>query len=243
MEKMDLTKECLIDDIVNLRIRIENDNRLLTKYLKECQKIERKLLKRDYRPDKLVNFKYEIIRLNKKINNTEEADKIKFSNTSIFLIMFYGIAILLYKRIESTGLDLKFDDFFTHDFANFVVFSLIGMLGALARMYSKGVNGEDDLRFRLLMSIIFPVVFVCLFVYNGDSITGFSKINIIMFAGGFSTEFVLGILDKIMEIAKKAINIDGKNNDDEMEERLTKIENLINNNATSESEADKSISA
>ncbi|MCK9861714.1 hypothetical protein [Paenibacillus sp. ATY16] len=197
-----ITKEELVKEIAALRKLIESHDTYLTKCVRSCKKIETSLSKKDFNHNKLIEIKYQIIRLNKRINNTANDKKTAHLYYAGFTVLLYGFLSIFSKSLLQWNLD-----FVSHDIITYTRFILISILGFLARQYSKGVGGDEDILSRLIMSIIFPTVFVSLFLYNEDKILEISTFSV-MFAGGFSTEIVIGFLNNLVDNAKKILNID-----------------------------------
>ncbi|MEK4881408.1 MULTISPECIES: hypothetical protein [Paenibacillus] len=195
---VDITKEKLLVEIRSLRNIIENDVESHLKYLKKCGKIEIKLSKNDYKIEKLIHIQYQIIRLKKEVMGFENNKDYKAASYIGSAILFYGVITVGYKY----GIQAS-KDYLTLEILSLCSFILIGILGAFARLFSKNLDNSEYTR--LFMAILFPVIFVSLFIYRDDTILGVSTINLIMFAAGYSTEFILGFLNKIMEIAHKVI--------------------------------------
>ncbi|MDH6374900.1 hypothetical protein M2444_006764 [Paenibacillus sp. PastF-3] len=229
-----LTKEKIIEDVVRLRILLEDESTYSKKHFKECEKIEIKLTKQKISVRKLIRIQYEIIQLKKKIKSFEQEKDNRAFYFSAYGILFYGLVTIFYRTGLHFQSDIGWLDFLSENILNLCSYVLIGIIGALSRVFSKALDKNEDVR--LLMAILFPVVFMSLFLYNGDEILGISKINVLMFAAGYSTEFIMGVLNKIMDSANKILNLpdnsEGNNTQINIEKSIGKTELIADEDKT-----------
>ncbi|QWU17413.1 hypothetical protein SAMN04487895_104200 [Paenibacillus sophorae] len=225
MEK--LSQMGLLEQITRLRNEIQDGDSSYRKLLRECEKIEIKLNKDKLNQKGLIKLNYRLIKLRIRHKNYSDTEFTNLVVGSTYIFMIYGLGLIVFRYIA-----LYSKDPLTNDFFSFLCFTMVGVAGALLNLFTKGIGGERDFSFRMLITILFPVVFMNLFKINGNQIVGILAVNIIMFTCGFSSEFILSFLNKIVEIAKKVINVEGasskKELDVEIENRLAKVELLIN---------------
>ncbi|WP_405175579.1 hypothetical protein MHI27_03435 [Paenibacillus sp. FSL H8-0261] len=229
-----LTKEKLIEDVLQLKILLEDESTYSKKYIKECEKIEIKLIKKKISVRKLIRIQYEIIKLKKQIKNFEQEKDNRAFYFSAYGILFYGVVTIFYRSGVHFNSDIGWLNFISEDIFNLFSYVLIGMIGAISRVFSRALDKNEEVR--LLMAILFPVVFMSLFLYKDDEIIGISKINILMFAAGYSTEFIMGVLNKIMDFANKVLNLpvntEGNNTQVKIQERTEKPELITQDGKT-----------
>lgn len=201
-----LSQTSLLEEVTRIRNDIRNGVDVPSKkILKECEAIELKLYKDELSQKTLVKLNYRMVRLSIRYKNASETDFTNLLVGSVYIFMFYGLALIVFRYLA-----LFSNDSLSRDFFSFLCFAMIGVAGAMLNLFTKGIGGKRDFGFRLLIAILFPVIFMNLFKIEGDKIVGIIAVNFIMFTCGFSSEFILSFLNKIVETAKKVINADGK---------------------------------
>lgn len=76
-----------------------------------------------------------------------------------------------------------------------------GILGAITYLYVKGVKETSDFTYRMTLSVIFLIVFINIFIIEGEKIFGIRISNLIVFVGGYSANFVFNLFNKFVEKA------------------------------------------
>jgi len=108
-------------------------------------------------------------------------------------------------KLDSPG----WETFFTKYFGMFL-FMLIGVIGAISKLLLDEYKTGKDKTDQILLGFLFPVVFVNLFSYNEGQIQGVIIVNLLIFVCGFSVEFILLFLNRLIDIAKKTFNLEEK---------------------------------
>jgi hypothetical protein len=220
--RLGLSKEELLAEVIEIRRQIEADLSIPIKYLEKALKIEDKLLQKELKMGALVKYKIRIAKLNRDVHNFPSRSETNILVSGFYVIVAFGVALILLKG-SSGHLDRTFESLL-----NFIIFVYAGVVGSFAYIFSKGMELTDNFIFRALMGVLFPVIFICLFNIKGDSVVGVSKLNILMFVGGYSSEFILLFLNKVVNIAKKIINSDVNS---ELTKRIEAVEEKVDRSA------------
>lgn len=193
-------QEILVEEITQLRNIIEKGERNYSgRFIRECRNIELALVSKEHCPKSLVNIKYKIIKLKKKIDSYNE-HKIN-KNSSILVYLIWGLEILLL-IFKSSPPKSNFD----YNIQNMFALIFLGILGATTYIYIKGTKETETFIYRMALSAIFPIIFLNIFTIKENSISGIMIINLIVFIGGYSSEFIFSVLNKLVE---KAMEVTG----------------------------------
>ena len=194
-----ISRNDLILQVEELRGVIEEKNVKVNSCIKKCYKIERKLLEEKISTNGLLKIQYEIIQLKRKVNDTDGKNGKKLIQMMLTLIMLFGLIVL--------GLEHNKSEILFPGFAEFILFITLGAIGAITYILVEIYNNTGDIEYRMMLAILFPVVFISVFNYNSDGITGFQGINFLFFVCGFSTNVFLLLLNKMVNTAKDAFGI------------------------------------
>ncbi|MEK3788734.1 hypothetical protein [Paenibacillus sp. FSL K6-1230] len=201
-----ISRDGLTLKVIEIRTNLESKEENINKYLRKCSKIESKLMQEDISPQELLKLQYKIIHLERRINDTDGSYGRRLIKTFILLVFLYGITVLGLKNVNS--------DLINSEFINLLLFMTIGAIGAITYILVGMYNKTGNEGYRMVLAILFPVVFICIFNYNTDGILGFQGINFIFFVCGFSTNVFLLFLNKVVDTAKDALGIDKTENQD-----------------------------
>ncbi|GAS82360.1 hypothetical protein [Paenibacillus amylolyticus] len=209
LEAKDEQRLLLLNEIIKIRERMIKEKKRDEKLLKKCEEIERYLNNSRLSKDEIVKYKYKIIVLEKEIDEYETSIKKRF----IWMIAIIGAFTTVLNHVISGGV-LKLDspgweEFFTKYFGMFL-FMLIGIIGAMTKLLLDEYKTGKDRTDQMLLGFLFPVVFVNLFSYNEGQIQGVIIVNLLIFVCGFSVEFILLFLNRLIDIAKKTFNLEEK---------------------------------
>ncbi|MDU0331168.1 hypothetical protein RW092_13320 [Paenibacillus sp. 3LSP] len=72
------------------------------------------------------------------------------------------------------------------------------------------LQATNSFELRALLALIFPIIFLNICKIENEQITGVYLVNLIIFIGGYNTEVIFGVLNKLVDMAKKAVNIPDK---------------------------------
>lgn len=201
------SQEMLIEELVRMRNDIQNGKKKYNeKLLKKTKKIEVQLLSKELSPPSIIKYRYKIIALKEKLNSQDQVEKDGVITKSIYIILAFQVMIIMFKHSATPG-STEAEVF------KFLSLAIIGCLGVLTHLYTRGFKNTDAFEFRFLLAIIFPVIFLNLFLIDEGKIVGFETMNLIIFIGGYSAEFFFGLLNKMVEIAEATLNIKSSNKD------------------------------
>ncbi|WP_318627286.1 hypothetical protein [Paenibacillus polymyxa] len=226
----------LLDQIKEVRHELENADIKVKKHLKKCFSIEKSLLQEGISNYDLLKIQYKIIKLKREFKDTGGEQKKKLINTWTVLIFVYGITICV---LSYLNLNKEVLGGFALTYA-FLLLISIGALGGMTHLliqqFNKSNNSRYGTSFRALLGIVFPVIFISIFNFDGGEIISVNFIYLVIFVGGFSTEFLLLFLNKLVESAKKTIGI-GKDKEkelilkiDKLQEELYRVNEKFNSN-------------
>ncbi|WP_339316850.1 hypothetical protein [Paenibacillus sp. FSL R10-2734] len=207
-----LTQQMLIEEIERIRGKyLTSNSELPSSLTKRCKKIEKRLILKEPSLSQLVDIKYEIIVLEKKLVNHPEKNEEKILQRGIWGIVILGVfSILIANLTEDLS---KLNQPFLFSVYQFLYFAFIALFGTFSYMFSKALalkNEYESFNIRFLLVFLFPIVFISLVKIEDDTIVGISKINAIIFAAGYSSEFIFAFFTKIVDTAKKVINAEEK---------------------------------
>ncbi|MEK5374184.1 hypothetical protein [Paenibacillus sp. FSL P2-0173] len=204
-----LSQDDLLSQIKEIRIELEKKEFNVEGFLVECRDIEEVLIENSLSTSILLSKQYEIVDLRRKIVKRINKGKKVFIYSWIGLIFLYGFMITLLNLLNHdtrllNNLPIKFILFIT-------VGAIGGMTYTLISEFNKNINTAFDTSYRNLLAIMFPVIFICVFKYNNDGLEGINGLNFLFFVCGFSTEFLLSFLNKLVIAAKSMFNFNGSN--------------------------------
>lgn len=202
---MNNTDQSLLrEEVYRIRERIVKEKKGKS-LLKKCEEIEQFFTHNELSQDQIVKYRYKLINLEWLVNEFESTRIYKARKAWVFLISLYaGLTIALSYMISLKSLPGMFTP------VSLITFMVIGVIGTM----TKYLLGEYKLRKtvadQFLLAFLFPVIFVNVFTYNDNEIQGVAFINLLMFVCGFSVEFLLLFLNRILDIAKKTFNLEGE---------------------------------
>lgn len=195
------SQEMLLEELVRMRNDIQNgEKRYNRKILKKMVKIEIQLLSKELSPSSIIKYRYNIIDLKEKLDSQDQIEKDGIISKSIYIILAFQVMIIMFKHSTVPG-SVEAEVF------TFLSLAIIGFLGVLTHLYTRGFKKTDSFEFRALLGIIFPVIFLNIFLLEEGKIVGFEVVNLVIFIGGYSAEFFFGLLNKMVEVAGTTVNI------------------------------------
>lgn len=198
------TQDMLIEEIIQIRTEIENGVKPYNlKAIRRCEKIERELNSKEFDARSLIKEKYKILKIKKIIDSAEKRQNNKIITLSIYLILGFELMLIFYK-FASPANNFLYNLFF------FMSLAVLGYLGALTHLYTKVFRATNSFELRALLALIFPIIFLNICKIENEQITGVYLVNLIIFIGGYNTEVIFGVLNKLVDMAKKAVNIPDK---------------------------------
>ncbi|MGG3508430.1 hypothetical protein ABES58_23590 [Paenibacillus lautus] len=210
---MYINQEMLIEEVVRLRTNIENGvSHFNRKALKRCEKIEQQLNLNELDPKSLIKIKYKLLKIKKFIDSGKTKEKNIVVIYSIYIIVCFELLLIFYKFAAPVN-SVFYNIFF------FLSLAILGYLGALTHLYTKGFKATDAFEFRALLALIFPIMFLNIFRIENEQIVGVHIVNLIIFIAGYNAEVLFGVLNKLVDMAKRAVNISDKDVGIELERR------------------------
>lgn len=210
---MYINQEMLIEEVIRLRTNIENGvSHFNRKALKRCEKIEQQLNLNELDPKSLIKIKYKLLKIKKFIDSGKTKEKNIVVIYSIYIIVCFELLLIFYKFAAPVN-SVFYNIFF------FLSLAILGYLGALTHLYTKGFKATDAFEFRALLALIFPIMFLNIFRIENEQIVGVHIVNLIIFIAGYNAEVLFGVLNKLVDMAKRAVNISDKDVGIESERR------------------------
>lgn len=218
----------LLQEIIKLRERIITEKKQNKKVLKKCEEIERYLNNSKLSKDEIVKYKYKIIALDREVDECDSSNKngiiraiaLAAAITSVLTHLISGSVL----KVGSPGWDV-----FLNKYLGMFLLMFIGVIGAMTKLIIDDYKTGKDRTDQILLAFLFPVVFVNLVSYNEGQIQGVNIVNLIIFVSGFSVEFILLFLNRLVDIAKKTLNLDEKEEQSKALESSHKKDSLENN--------------
>ncbi|MCV9947785.1 hypothetical protein [Paenibacillus sp. BT-177] len=227
----DLSQEDLLGQIKEIRLELEKKEKKVTCYLRRSYKIEKMLIQDGLNPENLLKLQYKIIKLKRAFNDTDGHKKRVLIYSLIGLIFLYGFVAAGLNHVPiqpNKSQAIKINEL-TGVLINLLLFITVGAIGgitySLVNEFYKHYKTVYDAAFRMLLAIMFPVVFICLFKFDQNGIASVYALNMLFFACGFSTEFLLLLFNKIVNTAKKAVGIDPEKD----QEAFVKLQSINQN--------------
>lgn len=207
-----LTQAILIEEVERLREKYLTSNpEYSPKLAKKCKKLEKRLLLKESSLAQMVDIKYELIALEKDLVSHPEKNEEKILKRGMWAIVVLGsLSIFMTKTAENLS---KLEQPFLYSSYQVFSFVFIAFFGTTAYFFSKALVSKGDyesINIRFLLAFLFPFIFISLVKFEDDAIVGISKIHSIIFAAGYSSEFIFALFTKIVDTAKKVINADEK---------------------------------
>ncbi|WP_145148434.1 hypothetical protein [Paenibacillus xylanexedens] len=209
MSEMKDENTLLLNEIIMVRERMIKEKKRDEKLLRKCEEIERYLNNNGLSKDEIVKYKYKIISLDKEVDQYDSNKK----KSLIWMIAITGAITSVLTHLISGGV-LKVDspgwDVFFTKYLGMFLLMFIGVIGAMTKLLIDEYKTGKDRTDQILLGFLFPVVFVNLFSYNEGQIQGVIIVNLLIFVCGFSVEFILLFLNRLIDIAKKTFNLEEK---------------------------------
>ncbi|OKP91347.1 hypothetical protein [Paenibacillus sp. P32E] len=217
-----LTQQMLVEEIERIRgTYLTSNSELPSSLTKRCKKLEKRLILKEPSLSQLVDIKYDLIELEKNLVNRPGKNEDKTLQRGIWAIVVLGVfSILIANLTEDLS---KLNQPFLYGVYQYLYFAFIALFGTFSYMFSKVLalkNDYESFNIRFLLVFLFPIVFISLVKIEGDTIVGFSKINSIIFAAGYSSEFIFAFFTKIVDTSKKVINAEEKVSVEKSEEKI-----------------------
>lgn len=200
MEYVD--QHSLKEEVIRIRHKLELEEKGDVLLLNKCRKIETILVVKELTAKQLIKYQYKIITLKFKVNELEEKRWSKMKKTWVILLFLYALntCLLLYlKHMEQPPGIIEL--------ISMLSFMTIAVLGTMTSHLLEEFKKKRTVVDQMLLAIIIPIIFINIFVFKEDEIEGVAVLNLVMFACGFSVEFLLLLLNKLIDSAKNTFNV------------------------------------